>query len=48
MIELYSWSGITADMSKMTDAEIMDQAYFLKDKGKEYFDGEMWPEAQVV
>jgi hypothetical protein len=45
-LELFSWSGITADRSKMTDAEMMDWAFHLKNKGKEYYDQEMWPEAQ--
>ncbi|KAL1496800.1 hypothetical protein AB1Y20_014386 [Prymnesium parvum] len=46
VIELYSWSGITEDMSNMDDAQVLDQAFFLKDKAKEYFDGELYLEAQ--
>ena len=37
--------GITADMSRMSDAEVMDQAYFLKGKGREYFEQQLFAEA---
>lgn len=47
VIELYSWGGITEDMSKWDDAKILDQAFYLKNQGKEYFEGELYQEAQV-
>ena len=45
-VELYSWSGFTGDHSKMSDAEMIDQAYSLKNKGTEYVRNAMYEEAQ--
>ena len=43
-VELFSWSGFDGDHSKMSDAEVMDQAYHLKAKGTEYFRMGLWAE----
>ena len=46
VVELYSWSGFSGDRSKMSYAEVMDQAAALKGKGSEYVRQEMWDAAQ--
>jgi len=44
-VELFGWSGFTGDQSKMSDAEMMDQAYHLKAQGTQYFKMSLWEEA---
>ena len=47
-VELFSWSGLTGDQSKMSDADMLDQAYHLKNKGTEYFKMGASPAAHLI